>query len=410
MLSQTELASLNQILSDDNKTFEGVATTFQKSFSKLDQFKIGVNLWCLLKENLLSLHQRLFSFYILYDMYKSEQVPTTPFIPLLLESFESSTNQSEKKLISDLLDFKFTQAKITAKQYIEETKNESDPKVDIAQYWKIHNLSKEESTKQISDWIRPVIYETTEKKNEKSNFDFTQLTNDETSFSSFDPGFLTYYPNSSFQFYEDEPMWILPSLKYDFIWDFTMSPEQETVSNLINRPLKNKTLSEEQTNYLLETIGENPGILREINFTSDCLMKLIEKNDELAKEILFKISHYKEFENYLSLFFERTWTVNSMKVVNKIIQKVEMPEAFIISYLKHIIKNYRNETKKESKTRVARLTAFFILNLLEHEHITIDMIPVEIEEIFVEKSKDEDILKLQQKILDLKKTKDDGSI
>ena len=139
-------------------------------------------------------------------------------------------------------------------------------------------------------------------------------------------------------------------------------------------------------------------------------MKLIEKNDELAKEILFKISHYKEFENYLSLFFERTWTVNSMKVVNKIIQKVEMPEAFIISYLKHIIKNYRNETKKESKTRVARLTAFFILNLLEHEHITIDMIPVEIEEIFVEKSKDEDILKLQQKILDLKKTKDDGSI
>ena len=410
MLSQTELASLNQILSDDNKTFEGVATTFQKSFSKLDQFKIGVNLWCLLKENLLSLHQRLFSFYILYDMYKSEQVPTTPFIPLLLESFESSTNQSEKKLISDLLDFKFTQAKITAKQYIEETKNESDPKVDIAQYWKIHNLSKEESTKQISDWIRPVIYETTEKKSEKSNFDFTQLTNDETSFSSFDPGFLTYYPNSSFKFYEDEPMWILPSLKYDFVWDFTMSPEQETVSNLINRPLKNKTLSEEQTNYLLETIGENPGILREINFTSDSLMKLIEKNDELAKEILFKISHYKEFENYLSLFFERTWTVNSMKVVNKIIQKVEMPEAFIISYLKHIIKNYRNETKKESKTRVARLTAFFILNLLEHEHITIDMIPVEIEEIFVEKSKDEDILKLQQKILDLKKSKDDGSI
>ena len=126
---------------------------------------------------------------------------------------------------------------------------------------------------EINEWIRPVIYENSTASSSENNietrppFDLTQLTSEELSFNTFDPGFLTYYPNSSFQFYEDEPMWILPSLKYDFIWDFTMSPEQETISNLINRPLKNKALSEEQTNYLLESIGENPAILKEINFS-----------------------------------------------------------------------------------------------------------------------------------------------
>jgi hypothetical protein len=91
-----------------------------------------------------------------------------------------------------------------------------------------------------------------------------------------------------------------------------------------------------------------------------------------------------------------------MKVANKIIQKVEKPEAFITTYLRNIIENYKNEKKKENKTRLARLTAFFITNLLEHEHINIKMIPTEIKEIFLEKTKDEDIQRLQNKINQMK--------
>ena len=177
---------------------------------------------------------------------------------------------------------------------------------------------------------------------------------------------------------------------------------ETTFNNLINRPLKNKSLSEEQINYILETIGENPNILKEINYKPECLMNLIEKNDDLATQILLKISNHNGFEDYLTLFLENTWTVNSMKVANKIIQKVEMPEAFITTYLKHIIENYKNEKKKENKTTLARLTAFFITNLLDHEHINIKMIPVQIDEIFSEKTKDEDIQKLQNKINQMK--------
>ena len=405
------LSNLYSIISDETKTFESISSNFQKAYSKSDQFKVCITLWYLIKENLLNLVQRLTSFYLFYDIYRQESNPTTPFIPILLESLENSKINGERKLLSDLLESNFTYSKMSIKEFIENNQNNEEIKLpDMELLWKNYNITKEKVSKEINDWIRPVLYDNNnnginniEKSPENLPlFDLKQLSPEEISYNYFEPNFLTYYPNSNYQFYEDEPMWILPTLKYDFIWDFTMSPIQETLANLINRPLKNKNLTEEQVNYILETIGENPNILKEINYTPDSLMKLIEKNDELATQILLKISNHNGFEDYLTLFLERTWTVNSMKVANKIIQKVEMPEAFITTYLRHIIENYKNEKKKENKTRLARLTAFFITNLLEHEHINIKMIPTEIKEIFSEKTKDEDIQRLQNKINQMK--------
>jgi len=402
MLSPNELSTLYTIISDDSKTFEIIAQNFQKFYGKLEQFKVGITLWFLLKENLLNLIQRLSSFYLLYDIYKQEQVNTTPFIPLLLESLENSKINCEKKLLIDLLDFNF-QNKISIKEFIETYSNDEIKVPDMQSYWKNHNTTKEKITKEINDWIRPVIYDNNGNINNLSKspenmplFDITSLSNEEINFNYFEPNFLTYYPNSNYPFYEDEPMWILPSLKYDFIWDFTMSPVQENLNNLINRPLKNKSLTPEQIDYILETIGENPNILKEINFTPDSIMKLIEKNDDLATQILYKISDYNGFEEYLSEFLTKNWSVNSMKVVSKIIQRIEIPDIFIKKYLQHIMDNYKNEKKKESKTRLARLTAFFIINLIEHEHIGIDIIPEEVNEIFNEKTKDDDIIKLKK--------------
>ena len=88
MLTQNELTTLHQIISDDSKTFESIADTFQKSFTKLDQFKVGLSLWIMIKENLLNLSQRLASFYIIYDMYKQEDRKITTFVTLLLECLE----------------------------------------------------------------------------------------------------------------------------------------------------------------------------------------------------------------------------------------------------------------------------------------------------------------------------------
>lgn len=51
MLSSNELSNLFNVISDETKTFELIAANFQKTFNKADQFKVGVTLWFLLKDN-----------------------------------------------------------------------------------------------------------------------------------------------------------------------------------------------------------------------------------------------------------------------------------------------------------------------------------------------------------------------
>jgi hypothetical protein len=53
MLSPNELNILYNQISDETKTFESIAANFQKSFTKSDQFKVGVTLWFLLKDNVI---------------------------------------------------------------------------------------------------------------------------------------------------------------------------------------------------------------------------------------------------------------------------------------------------------------------------------------------------------------------
>ena len=424
MLNQSELTTLHQIVSDDTKTFESIAQLFQEKFEKFEQFKVGLSLWIMIKQNLLSLSQRLASFYIIYDMYKQEDSKTTPFIPLFLECLEKSTINIEKKMLKDLIEFNSFSTKITVREFIENGKNMDNiniPENDLKQYWRMHESHKDKCIQENTDFISPVLYDNTDLdidnnldnkdiinndvtqnvQNQENMpiFDISKMSPEELNFDSIEPNFLTYYPNSNNQFFQDEPMWILPTLKYDFIWDFTMAPVQDTLSNLLNKPLKNKTLNEEQFNFIIETIEENPNILKEIGFKPDNLFELIEKNENLATEILYKVANHVGFEGYLNLFLEKKWTINLLKVVNKLIQKIDFPRQFITTFLKHMITCYENEQKKESKVRLSKLISFFLLNLLDHEHITTDMIPESITTLISENIKEHDIQKLNDKLL-----------
>ena len=65
---------------------------------------------------------------------------------------------------------------------------------------------------------------------------------------------MTYYPNSNYPFLEDEPMWIMPTLNFDFVWDFTMTPENDAIQAILNKPLNDKIITEEESKYALGLI------------------------------------------------------------------------------------------------------------------------------------------------------------
>ena len=136
MLTSIELSGLLNLLSDDTKTFETILNNFQKN-SKSDQFKIGITLWYLIKENNLNIVQKIVSFIILSEIQKIEKTNVnSPFIPLFLESFETTDNDAEKKILSDILKNNINYQKMTVKAFIieNENKNNQIDLIDVSQY------------------------------------------------------------------------------------------------------------------------------------------------------------------------------------------------------------------------------------------------------------------------------------
>jgi len=285
MLSPSELTTLYNIISDETKSFEIISNTFQKTYSKSEQFKVGVTLWFLIKDNLLNLSQRLSSFYILYDMYKNEKLQSIPFIPIVLQTLNETKNKIEQQFLIDFIQNKIEYIKTPINIYIEDCeKNQNITIPDLEEYWNNYKKQTEKINKSINDWMRPIIYDNKDNKSNKL-FNLNQLTPVEVSMKYFEPNYMSYYPNTNYTFYDDEPLWIIPTLKHDFIYDFNLTKEKDSISSILFKPFNNKQISKEENDFVMGILNNNPNILLEINFTSSKFITLIEKNESFATNI-----------------------------------------------------------------------------------------------------------------------------
>jgi hypothetical protein len=399
MLSPSELTTLYTIISDETKSFEIISNIFQKTYSKSEQFKVGVTLWFLIKDNLLNLSQRLSSFYILYDMYRNEKLQSIPFIPIVLQTLNESKNKIEQQFLIDFIQNKIDYSKTPIKIYIEDNeKNQNIIIPNLEEYWNNYKKQTEKISKSINDWMRPIIYDNKDNKSNKI-FNLNQLTPVEVSMKYFEPNYMSYYPNTNYTFYDDEPLWIIPTLKHNFIYDFNLTKEKDSISSILFKPFINKQINKEEEDFVMEILNKNPNILSEINFNSSKFMNLIEKNVSFATNIFLKITQSNLFQNYLNAFLKHKFTQNSMKVISNIIMSITLPKIFINSYIKHIIDNFKEENKNDEKIKLGRYIAYFINKLLDNNFIKVDDIPKEIDILFSINT--EEIASLNKKIIEL---------
>ena len=399
MLSQSELTTLYNIISDETKSFELISETFQKTYSKSEQFKIGITLWFLIKDNLLNLSQRLSSFYILYDMYRNEKLQSIPFIPIVLQTLNETKNKIEQKFLIDFIENKIEYSKTQINTYIEDTEKNININIpNLEDYWKNYKNQTEKINKIINDWMRPIIYEKKENKNNKL-YNLNQLTPIEVSMNYFEPNYMSFYPNINYPFYEDEPLWIIPSLKHNFIYDFYLTKEKDSISNILFKPFNNQIINQNEIDFIMKILNDNPNILSEINFNSEKFMLLIEKNDSFAFNILLKISNTNLFQDYLKAFLTVKFTENSMKVISKIITNISLTKSFINSYIIHIIENFKEENKIDEKNKLGRYIVHFINKLLDDNFIKVNDIPKEIENLYSINT--EEMALLNKKIIEL---------
>ena len=184
-----------------------------------------------------------------------------------------------------------------------------------------------------------------------------------------------------------------------------ITPIKEILLKLINKASQSSPLKQKEYNFIFEIVKLNPNILLEIGFSHEDIYDLIEKDEYLVSNILLNISKSNEYELYLQYFLCKKFSVNSLKTVNKLIQRIEFPSVFIMSYLKKVIQDFKDESQPFLKERMAKLITFFILNLLSHEHITIDIIPSTINLFFNENYVFKELKVLQEKIYTYRNTK-----
>jgi len=82
MLSTQELMALLSVLDEHTVPFDMLSERLLRSYAKADYFRVGSALYLLIQNRVLSLGSSLNAYYVLWDMYKNEALPSNPFFPI----------------------------------------------------------------------------------------------------------------------------------------------------------------------------------------------------------------------------------------------------------------------------------------------------------------------------------------
>ena len=131
MLSQDNLSMLYKLISDETQTFEAISEKFNFFFDKDMKDKAATTLLILLEDNLLNLHQRIISYFILYDISREEQMETNPFLSIILKRLEKSTDKSEQNFLIDYLCKKINYSDLSVDKYL--NNNSKEQRLNVIQ-------------------------------------------------------------------------------------------------------------------------------------------------------------------------------------------------------------------------------------------------------------------------------------
>ena len=287
MLSQKELASLQNIISDDSKSFEDLKALLNSTFDKSIHFKIILTLNILIRDNQLNLSQEISSFFILYCLSNIEK-NFTYFTSLAIDILKETKIRIKRIFLYELLNNTMQNHQMKIKDYIRNLeKNENFKNIEENINLNIQEMIKKwDNNKKKSDiYMTPIVY--IENNNKNINNYILQLNSEKSLFNLYKSNYMSYYPftynESSNNLFKAEPIWLFPMFKHNFIWE---NNTYDKISYLLNQILSNNPLTKEESKYIISSITKNPNIIKNINFTPNQMMNLIEKDEALSFEIL----------------------------------------------------------------------------------------------------------------------------
>ena len=228
MMSPNELSKLYYYISDENQTFENISKMFNSQFNLESQTKAINAIIILLKDNLLNISQRIICYFILYNISIKEKMETNPFLIIILDCLKNSNDINEQSFLIDFLYKKINYVNKTIKEYLKEKKKEM--KISITQiqiqwekYYK--ELLKQMNINNNSDIkMRQIIYDRNTfsinaiNKSVSSNALSNVHSLNEINLNFFENNYMSFKPNNN-NFFNSEPVFLLPNIKHCFFWE-----------------------------------------------------------------------------------------------------------------------------------------------------------------------------------------------
>jgi hypothetical protein len=235
MLSPNNLSLLYKIISDGNQTFEEISNIFNAKFSKDSQNKAATCLLILLEDNLLNMQQKIISYFILYNMSKNEGMEINPFLSFILERLRKSNDKIEQNFLIDFLCNQINYLNLTIDKYLKENKKEQRINTtQIQMQWNKYYkeiLRKKNIKINEDDKTRPIVYD--RKDNDIKNVDSkaniniagninqndkNEINDINLNLNYYKSNYMSFYPMNN-SYFSAEPIWLIPNLKHNFIWN-----------------------------------------------------------------------------------------------------------------------------------------------------------------------------------------------
>ncbi|CAL1168037.1 unnamed protein product [Cladocopium goreaui] len=402
MLSQQELEALLNLMKEPSKAFEAIAVSFYKNFTKADQFKAGCVICMLIQDNLLTQTQRMVGFYLLYDIYRNEGQATTPFVPLVLEIVEQTSDAAERKF---LLQFLSSLPKDLPKQSVQSflqscTGDEREIELpDLEAFRRMHQESAPTVSASAALGVRPVINDGSEGRwvspddisNVSSRFpEFPlELNSEELTLLSLEPAWARPVP-PLLEATVDEVFWLSPSqLLSEPLWDYTMCVDTSRgteVKELIGKAVKTP-LPPNQAQVIVDGLSQDAKLVYHCGMTPKKLPELVENNPQIAVEVLLKLMGSSQISLYFTALVNMEMSLHSMEVVNRLTMSVDLPPEFIHLYISNCISSCENIKDKYMQNRLVRLVCVFLTSLIRNKTISVTDLFIEVQAFCIEFSR-----------------------
>mmetsp|Transcript_81782 Transcript_81782/g.227696 ORF Transcript_81782/g.227696 Transcript_81782/m.227696 type:complete len:430 (-) Transcript_81782:100-1389(-) len=410
MLSPQELDTLLSLLKEANKPFESIATSFYKSFPKSEQFKVGCAICMLLQDQLLTQTQRLVGFYLLYDIYRNENLPTTPFVPIVLETVERTNDLVERRF---LLQFLTSLPKELPKQSVRSFLASHDvsemPSIpDLDTFRRMHQEGAPQIHPSAALGVRPTIRDRSDEAywapcpggaeaemglpgndGESAATALLELHPDELTLLSLEPAWSRPVP-PVLEPVADEVFWInVPYILSEPMWDYSMCADTSLgseVRELITRAVK-APLPSSQQQVIFSGLEQDAKLVYHCGLTPRKLPELVENNPTVAIEVLLKLMSSSQITGYFSVLVNMEMSLHSMEVVNRLTTAVDLPTEFVHLYISNCISSCENIKDKYMHNRLVRLVCVFLQSLIRNKIINVQDLFIEVQAFCIENSR-----------------------